>query len=374
MSAPVRFLFVTVGGWVLFRTASAWMGPAPLTPIPLPPVPTSPMAELTPSPAALAGPNGAGGIEPESPAMPQPVQPAAIAAAAPGMFYYPAVAMSRPAALRHGPFDLMPARWDGGAPLNYGSVPPSEEWPMQRTMPTARLQTASLAAAAAAPSPLQTTPDAPAGPARLDRWALAAWGLFRQPQLSTPNLASGGTLGGSQGGLRLTYAVNRSLAVVARFSAPADQKSMAGEGAVGVAWRPLRGVPLQLVAERRQRLGILGNGRNAWALFAEGGIYDRRLPLGLRLDGYAQAGMVGARRRDLFADGGFAVTRPFMKRFGIGGGMWGGIQPGLSRLDAGPRLSLQWNRNIKIHLDYRYKLLGNAQPGSGPAITVGADW
>jgi hypothetical protein len=30
--------------------------------------------------------------------------------------------------------------------------------------------------------------------------------------------------------------------------------------------------------------------------------------------------------------------------------------------------------NIRVHFDYRQKLAGNAQPGSGPVVTVGADF
>ena len=54
--------------------------------------------------------------------------------------------------------------------------------------------------------------------------------------------------------------------------------------------------------------------------------------------------------------------------------MWGGVQPGLSRLDIGPRASLWLNPRIRAHLDYRLKVIGNAQPGSGPALTVGANF
>lgn len=105
---------------------------------------------------------------------------------------------------------------------------------------------------------------------------------------------------------------------------------------------------------------------------AEGGLYQQQLPLGLLLDGYGQAGVVGARRRDLFADGALTATYPFMPRFAIGGGMWGGIQPGLSRFDAGPRLSYQLRSGVRAHLDYRFRVTGKADPASGPALTIAA--
>ena len=30
--------------------------------------------------------------------------------------------------------------------------------------------------------------------------------------------------------------------------------------------------------------------------------------------------------------------------------------------------------NVRIHLDYRQKLAGNAQPGSGPVVTLASDF
>lgn len=82
--------------------------------------------------------------------------------------------------------------------------------------------------------------------------------------------------------------------------------------------------------------------------------------------------MVGATRRDLFADGALTATYPFMRRFAVGGGMWGGIQPGLSRFDAGPRLSYQLRPGLRAHVDYRFRITGNADRGSGPALTIAA--
>ena len=83
---------------------------------------------------------------------------------------------------------------------------------------------------------------------------------------------------------------------------------------------------------------------------------------------------MGLRTRDLFADGGVTVTRPFMRRLALDGGVWGGIQPGLSRLDIGPRASMWLTPRIRAHVDYRLRLRGNALPGSGAALTLGANF
>ena len=55
-------------------------------------------------------------------------------------------------------------------------------------------------------------------------------------------------------------------------------------------------------------------------------------------------------------------------------GVWGGAQPGVYRIDAGPRVTMKVRDNLKVHVDYRFKLAGNAQPGSGPALTLAGDF
>ena len=109
-------------------------------------------------------------------------------------------------------------------------------------------------------------------------------------------------------------------------------------------------------------------------MFAEGGLYRRPVAWGLMLDGYAQAGLVGLKERDVFADGGFTLSRPVIGRFSLGLGAWGGYQPGIYRMDAGPRLSLQVRPNVSLHLDWRQRLAGAALPSSGPALGLGANF
>jgi hypothetical protein len=109
-------------------------------------------------------------------------------------------------------------------------------------------------------------------------------------------------------------------------------------------------------------------------LLAEGGVYDRSLPWSLRLNGYGQAGVVSLRDRAWFVDGGATLSRPLSGRFALGAGAWGGAQQGLARLELGPRISMQLFPGVRTHLDYRHRLKGKALPGSGYAVTVGADF
>jgi len=43
-------------------------------------------------------------------------------------------------------------------------------------------------------------------------------------------------------------------------------------------------------------------------------------------------------------------------------------------LDIGPRATLRVGSRMRVHLDYRYKLLGNAIPGSGGVVTLAGDF
>jgi len=180
-------------------------------------------------------------------------------------------------------------------------------------------------------------------------------------------------LGGSQAGARLIYNFDRRIGLSVRSSSPVGG-SRGGEVAAGLRLTPFAAIPLSLTAERRQSVGRYSTGRDDFALFAEGGVYQRPLGWNLMLDAYAQAGVVGHRTRDLFADGGLTVMRPVYGRFSIGGGAWGGYQPGLYRVDAGPRLSARVRPNIRVDFDYRHRLAGSAEPASGPAVTLAADF
>jgi hypothetical protein len=224
---------------------------------------------------------------------------------------------------------------------------------------------------------MPTAPSVVPGPAgapvakRFDRLQLSAWALLRG-SWGPGALATGGTLGGSQVGGRLTYNFSPALAGSLRSSSSVGGVRYA-EVAAGVRWKPLAEIPVALNLERRFALNRWG-GRNAFALFAEGGLYQTPV-LGIgNLDLYAQGGVVGLKSRDLFFDAGATFTRPVWRRFSAGLGVWGGMQPGLYRVDAGPRLSYDVGRGIRLHADYRQRLAGEAMPASGPALTIAGDF
>jgi len=371
MSAAVRFLAVAVAGWALVRglsigflpdvgaftfaraEAAKASEPPPIVPTEFPPIDP-------PAPALPAGYPAYGAMVPYG-AYPPPPPPLRYAAVP---VYYPAPASApRPMAPPdQASWSLPPAGPEFDAP-----IAPIDQWPL------AEIASPLPALGGVSPPAWSSAPTTQAGPAgRLDRLQLSAWALLRG-RPGTGALASGGTLGGSQAGARLTYALDRRIAASLRSSSPVGGTA-GGEVAAGIRLTPFPSIPVSLTAERRQSIGRYGTGRNAFALFVEGGVYQQPLGWNLLLDGYAQAGVVGARSRDLFADGGISVMRPLFGRFAVGAGAWGGYQPGLYRVDAGPRLSMRLRRNIRVDLDWRQRLAGTAEPASGPAVTLAADF
>ncbi|UIJ45929.1 hypothetical protein LZK98_02960 [Sphingomonas cannabina] len=205
------------------------------------------------------------------------------------------------------------------------------------------------------------------------RWSASSWLIVR-----------GGTglgastdapqLGGSQGGLRVDYALGHGFAATGRLAAPA-----AGAGrelALGIAWRPGR-LPVRLVAERRI---ALDEGRGGPALGISGGVYTA-LPAGFRLEGYAQGGAIFRDGAEHYVDGIARAAHP-VARLGridldLGAGAWGGAQRGVARLDLGPSLGLGIplaDRTVRVSVDWRQRVAGEARPGSGLALSVGADF
>ncbi len=267
-----------------------------------------------------------------------------------------------PPAVQHAAWNLPEPRR-----IFYSPTDRADDWQVSR------LASAAASAQSRVTEPMQST--APSVVAqRLDRIQLTMWAMLRGQQqlIGSTSLGTGGQIGGSQAGARLFYNLTPAISAALRSSSQVNRRG--GEVAAGIRLQPLRSVPVWINAERRFQLGRYGGGRDAFALFAEGGIYDRPMPWDFTLDGYVQAGIVGLSSRDLFADGAITFTRPAYRQFSAGFGVWGGVQPGLYRVDAGPRLTMKVRRNVRMHLDWRQRLAGNAQPGSGPVLTLAGDF
>lgn len=365
MSAPVRFLALTVAGWTLIRlTALGAVSGFTLgyaKPARLPPPVPSQLASLPLDDSARLQAYPYGAYAPTAYPTAQVMQ-----VRVPVPYYVPVYisAPATPAVAEPQPIPLRPA-WHlptSASTFVLGDYP---------SLPAPDQDLLALAASSrgAISTPAAISPLAPE--ARFKRWQLSSWAFLRGPAVPD-SLATAGQLGGSQAGARLLYNFNRSIAASLRLTSPIGA-STGAELAGGVRWIPYRSIPIAITAERRQSISRLG-GRSDFALFAEGGLYRRPLPLRLYLDGYFQGGVVGVSRHDLFVDGAVTVSRPLFGRISAGFGVWGGAQPGLSRLDAGPRISLHVRRNIYAHFDWRQRIAGTATPNSGPAVTLAADF
>lgn len=208
--------------------------------------------------------------------------------------------------------------------------------------------------------------------ARPPRWSGSGWFMIRSGAT-----AGGPMLGGDQAGIRVAYSFGRDrrFALYARASAPGNGPGR--EGAIGVEWRPVD-APVRLVAERRIGLDDTPGGT---AVGLVGGIDNAALPFDFRLEAYGQAGIVARRRIDPFADGALRITRQVASigrtRIDLGGGAWGAAQRDVARLDIGPTAVATvplGTRAVRVAIDWRERVEGNARPGSGPALTLGADF
>jgi hypothetical protein len=331
----LRFLLLCLGGWTLLRVLMNWSAVVPAAPGPAGPSWQAP-------PPVIAAPAVPPLVEARQLVLPPIPVPRRITA---------------PAARR------MAQMWSGPD----GDAVPSLPLPLQQQAGTD----------SAAPPPVLPPAALPPLPARapLAGWSLSGWLYVRGA--APDGIAAGGQIGGSQAGVRLahgfgatgrTRAYGRATAAVRRLR----QRELA----VGVAHAPMAGVPFDIAVERRVAVGR--EGRDAFAAMVAGGVSERRLSAGFRLDAYAQAGVVGATRRDAFADGALVAD----KRLGgsalrLGALAAGAVQPDAARVDVGPRLTLGLPRvgqGARIALDWRQRVAGGARPGSGLALTLAADF
>lgn len=206
------------------------------------------------------------------------------------------------------------------------------------------------------------------------RLAGSGWMIVRGAGAATPFAPQ---LGGSQAGMRLTYAIDgpRRLALAGRVSSALGSRQR--EAAVGVDWRPTA-LPIHIIAE--QRIG-LERARGGPALGLIGGIGPTPIVGNVRLDAYAQGGAIARAGVEGYVDGAVRLAHPVAAigpaQLDLGLGAWGGAQRGAARLDAGPAATLALplaGRSLRLSLEWRQRLAGRAAPTSGPAVSLGTDF
>lgn len=224
----------------------------------------------------------------------------------------------------------------------------------------------------------------PIVPWRPRRWSMDAWALMRRDSSGAPASpgAIPGTYGASQAGGVLRY----RLALASRHRPTVYLRSTSTTGqirettaAVGLSARPITALPVVAALEGRMT-DQMGQRRVQGAAMAITELPLFPLLAGFRGEVYAQAGYVAGRYATMFADGQFRADRGLLTvraaDVRIGGGLWGGAQKGAARLDAGPTASVAMplgrGINGRVAVDWRFRLAGDAVPGSGPALTLSA--
>lgn len=209
-----------------------------------------------------------------------------------------------------------------------------------------------------------------------DRWHFDGWLFLRNgPARTLDSAVRSSSYGTSQLGAILSYRHSDEMSSYVRAS-HAPGRLGDTEGALGLAIRPVASIPVDARVEVRVNESQ-GSTDVRPAAFLTAGFEEDNLLFGLRTRGYGQAGYVGGEFATVFADGALQTERKVAAtRLGgifVGAGVWGGAQKDASRFDAGPTTSLELDAveiPLRLSLDYRVRIAGNAQPSSGPAITV----
>ncbi len=334
---PIRFLAVVLGGWTAVRIAVLW--PSIETP-----------ADMIDAVVASASRRTISTVT--APAVPI----AARTGAAPRALMRPAISVtaSIPAAPAPDPRRI--------ALATLGLMHFSEAEPVRRAAPAA---------------PIASLPLAPRPMSAISRWSGSGW-LVVRGEGSAGSAFGGGQLGGSQVGLRLAYTIDRShrIAIAGRVSAPLSGKGR--EAAIGVAWQPTS-APVRIVAEQRVSLD---GGDGGPALGVIGGVGPVAVTPDITVEVYAQAGAIARDGIEAFADGAARIARP-MADLGetmvdLGVGAWGAAQRDAARLDIGPSLSadvpIGRGAHLRVAVDWRARIAGDARPGSGLVLSLGTDF
>ena len=211
---------------------------------------------------------------------------------------------------------------------------------------------------------------------------ISGWLLLR-PESLGQTIATAGQLGGSQTGAKFSTELTSlgheiELDGFIRTSA-ALTPVRAGEAAIGVSLRHTGRFVSELQFERRIKLSE--GGRSDFALVGSTSLYNVPITPRIKLEGYAQGGIVGIKARDLFIDGSVRVDRSLIESknnsFSAGVGIWTAAQPNVHRIDVGPHVTVKQRvakGTIRISGEWRFRLEGNARPRSGPSLSAGFDF
>ena len=201
--------------------------------------------------------------------------------------------------------------------------------------------------------------------------------MFYRPGSTGAFRAGLPSLGGSQAGVRVVYTLDKAAGLGLSLRAASPLSASGAEAMAGIAWQP-PDLPVTLLAEQRFGLDHQGSGPS---LSLVGGTGPKPVAPGITAESYGEVGVVFRHKADYFAGAslrlGHKIAQVDGHSISLGTGAWGGIQRGTRRLDIGPSLATDLalgGRHARLSLEWRQRVAGNAAPGSGLALTLGADF
>jgi hypothetical protein len=215
------------------------------------------------------------------------------------------------------------------------------------------------------------------------RWSGDGWLMWRRGgDGAPPSGFAPPSYGASQGGVVLRY----RLAPSSPFKPTLYLRgtgAMDGSGetdsAFGFSVRPIPRLPLIAAVEARATRYASGITRVRPAAMVVTELVPQPLPFAMRAEIYGSAGYVGGPGATAFVDGQMRVDHHIAmvgpSELRAGAGAWGGAQVGASRLDIGPTATLGvfgGHMGARLGVDWRFRVVGNAAPTSGPALTLSA--
>ena len=220
------------------------------------------------------------------------------------------------------------------------------------------------------------------------RWAFDQWLLMRTGSGVAATAPGAASYGANQAGaiarFRLGSGKPHDSFGYVRTSLAINSPGNDRELALGIGLRPMQRVPLRVMAEVRVFDSNNSEVRLRPVVTVVTELPWQNLPAGFRAEVYGQAGYAGGVGPTAFFDAQALIDRSISEDAGmrrevrLGAGVWAGGQKGAVRLDVGPRVTLPINLGegaaSRIALDWRLRVAGNANPGSGPALTIASSF
>ena len=220
----------------------------------------------------------------------------------------------------------------------------------------------------------------PGQPGTERRWTFDLWALWRD-DTTTPLTSGRPSYGRSQVGAVLSYRLAPASGHAPRAYLRAT-RALEGQQetdvAAGLSARPFARVPVRLAAEARVSETDRGTELRG-AAYAVTELPPVNLPGGMTGEAYVQGGYVSGEFATPFVDGQARITRQLAGtddfRLTAGAAAWGGAQEDGERLDVGPTAGVSFRLGQargRVSADYRFRVAGDAEPASGPALTLTA--